>query len=342
MHDVRSLSLTLALLWPLSGCALIGYDLSDNANPTGGGAGSTGNGSHVTPPDAGTSAGTSGSTATGNAGNGSAGGSGTAGTATGGSGGGAGASADAGTPRDAGDRSDGGDAGSNFCEGMPDGTFCDDGVYCQTADTCVGGVCTSHGPKNCDLVAGPCNSGTCSEELDMCLLDPLPNGTPCGLVGQVCAEGMCSDGQDCGGIGSSCDLACPGGVCSFDCALASDCTVGCEADAHCAVDCAGADSCAVTCNSADCAIDCTDAANCNPICAGGLCQIDCRGADNCEQIICAQGATCIAVCDGDQVLEGCDFLICGSGAPQSCPDNVIVCNGECSDWNWRRPGFGWR
>src|SRR6188508_1986547 len=167
MHDRRLLQLSLALMLPLSGCALIGYDLGSDANPAGG-SGNSGGGSRVTPPGAGTGARDGGSSSTGTADGGGAG-SGSAAGASGSAGGGAaGTASDAGTRDDAGSSRDAGDAGDDMCRGMPDGTMCDDGLYCQTADVCVGGVCTPSGPKNCDLVAGAgeCNASMCSEDLD--------------------------------------------------------------------------------------------------------------------------------------------------------------------------------
>lgn len=332
MYDSRQIRLWLVLFLPLSGCMLFGYELgSDESgrNPMGDG------GAKVTPPDGMDDGGTAGMTA------GGAGEGGDAGGATPADSGPHAQGSDASTLADAatdaaipGDAGGGGDP-DDLCLGMPNGAACDDGLYCITGEICSGGACVGV-PKNCSFVDDACNTGVCGEEDDACILQPVANGTECGS-GLVCAEGMCTAAQSCGGPDQTCSLACPGPACSFDCVDAGQCTATCGAGSSCVVDCSGADDCTATCSGADCLVDCTDANNCALTCSGGAdCQVDCASANNCDQAICVQGATCALRCgDGNN----CEFGVC-EGGEQQCDSGVIVCNGDCAAWTWRSSSDG--
>jgi hypothetical protein len=67
----------------------------------------------------------------------------------------------------------------------PDGTPCDDGVFCTVGDACARGTCAG-APRDCES-GEPCRGGSCEEEAGVCSLAPDPDGTPCD-DGDRCTE----------------------------------------------------------------------------------------------------------------------------------------------------------
>jgi len=57
----------------------------------------------------------------------------------------------------------------------PDGTVCDDGLYCTVNDACTGGVCGG-APRDCSALSDQCNVGVCDEANDVCVAQPKPDG----------------------------------------------------------------------------------------------------------------------------------------------------------------------
>jgi len=83
------------------------------------------------------------------------------------------------------------------CRAEPaaDGVSCDNGMYCDGAEVCEGGVCRSEGPP-CGSDADPCQVNTCTEETHACTSVPLPDGTTCDdgdpcNGSDACLEGVC-------------------------------------------------------------------------------------------------------------------------------------------------------
>ena len=78
-----------------------------------------------------------------------------------------------------------------------DGTSCDDGAFCTTADSCQAGTCSGGGATNC-ADASACTVDTCDEGADACVHDGAPlEGTGCddGLfctVDDTCQSGACA------------------------------------------------------------------------------------------------------------------------------------------------------
>lgn len=178
----------------------------------------------------------------------------------------------------------------------PDGTLC-----CPNGDACfdpVGGCCATS-----DCPTDYCNPVSC--ENNVCVYQPLPDGTDCG---------------DC--------AACSGGVCVSTCA--GTC---CPADDAC-VDLANGGCCSVddcpprTCQSVSCdehicayqsfanGTDCGDCA----LCQDGACTNQCTPGETC----CSDTDTCVDLENG-----GC----CGD---TDCPPDPAPCAATCSD-NWCRP-----
>jgi hypothetical protein len=112
---------------------------------------------------------------------------------------------------------------------QPDGTTCDDGLFCTMTDQCAGGFCAGTG--------NPCTTGVCDEATDSCaecLADgdcddanictddacitrtcfrtnnsiPCSDGSAC-TSGDACAGGVCTPGSsvNCGGASDQCNIA---------------------------------------------------------------------------------------------------------------------------------------
>ncbi|MBW2455459.1 MAG: FG-GAP repeat protein, partial [Deltaproteobacteria bacterium] len=83
----------------------------------------------------------------------------------------------------------------------PDGSQCDDALFCNGTDLCLGGVCLTHAGDPCQ---GPDNDTDCTETCDDggddCEGDD-PNGSPC--PGGVCQVGVCTTSSGTGGGGGS-------------------------------------------------------------------------------------------------------------------------------------------
>jgi subtilisin family serine protease len=109
--------------------------------------------------------------------------------------------------------------GNGACTGAPNGTSCDDFVYCNGSDSCSNGDCTVHAGSPC--AAGICPQ-TCDEALDLCM----------HTVGNPCNDGVNCTTED----------MCFGGICAgalLDCAsLDTNCAVGTcrESDGACIAD----------------------------------------------------------------------------------------------------------
>jgi cysteine-rich repeat protein len=126
---------------------------------------------------------------------------------------------------------------------LPDGTVCDDRLYCTIGDACSGGTCAG-GSRDCSAYSDQCNTGACSELGDTCYGRAVPDGTACddgnpftprdGCLGGACAGSVCGDGildgpavggreycDDRNTITESC-MAPPGGSCVRDCSIQQD------------------------------------------------------------------------------------------------------------------------
>jgi hypothetical protein len=218
------------------------------------------------------------------------------------------------------------------CDGDSD---CDDGVYCNGAESCVAGVCQDGAPPSCPDDGLFCNgSEVCDELATDCghTGDPCDGGTICDegadlCVPLTCGNGVCEAGEDCnscpqdclsGTGGGSCDACFKGscdGVChpvkeTSDC---PDCAPGwCCGDGFCSGD-ETVDNCAVDCGCSSDA-ECNDNETCTTdTCQGGACVNSwpaCGAADGCC------GPNCTAATDSD----------CAS---QCVASNACNCNGKC-------------
>ena len=232
------------------------------------------------------------------------------------------------------------------------GTPCDDGLFCNGADTCSGGVCSGHVGSPCPGADGDANCAeSCNEASDTCTA-PDSNGSPC-KDGLFCtATDTCSNGV-CGGSGTPCPGADGDGNCAESCNEAADtCTAAdangsaCNDGLFCTVTdtcsagvcggagtpCAGADgdaNCSETCNEA--ADNCAAADPNGSVCNDGL---FCNGADTCQAGACSQHlASPCAGADGDgNCAESCDEAAdnCAAADPNgsACSDGLACTTGE--------------
>ncbi|MFZ5559887.1 MAG: S8 family peptidase [Patescibacteria group bacterium] len=75
----------------------------------------------------------------------------------------------------------------------PDGTACDDGLYCNTGETCQAGVCGGGSARTCDDGTA-CTTDSCNESLDKCENIWPGCGISDGCCGPTCTW---ADDQDC-------------------------------------------------------------------------------------------------------------------------------------------------
>src|SRR5205085_11611277 len=81
---------------------------------------------------------------------------------------------------------------SVLCQHPNNSAPCNDGVFCNGADTCAGGSCTVHPGDPCTGGA-ECNV-TCNEGAGNCF---DPSGTACTDDGNVCTNDQCNGAGTC-------------------------------------------------------------------------------------------------------------------------------------------------
>jgi hypothetical protein len=108
---------------------------------------------------------------------------------------------------------------------LPDGTACDDGLFCTVNDACKKGTCTG-APNTCAAPGDVCMIGTCDEVQKSCVAVPGNDGKACDdqnlcTTGETCSGGKCvggkpaNDGKACDdGDGCTSGTTCAAGVCT--------------------------------------------------------------------------------------------------------------------------------
>lgn len=168
---------------------------------------------------------------------------------------------------------------------------CDNGVFCDGAETCVDGDCAAG--------TAPCTADqTCDETNDICL-------------NPTCAsDADCDNGSFCDGAEACVDGACVAGVdpCTADQTCDEDndvCITPCAADA----DCDNGDYC-------DGTETCVDGA-----CAAGT--SPCAEGQDCDEATDTCGCTTDADCDNGVFCDGAETCDVGTGV---CVDGDVPCN----------------
>ena len=165
---------------------------------------------------------------------------------------------------------------------------CQDGLFCNGADTCSAGTCSAHAGDPC-ASGGQC-ADTCNEAADSCNLaddTPCDDGLFCTVV-DACAAGACvGSGDPCFG-GAECSAAC--NEAADDCFDANG--VSCTDDGNPCTDdfCDGDGGCVHVANAAPCddGLSCTS----NDTCGDGVCAGDpppeCDDNNPCTVDLCAE------------------------------------------------------
>ena len=204
----------------------------------------------------------------------------------------------------------------------PNGSACSDGVFCNGADTCNAGACSTHTGDPC---LGPDGDGNCSESCN----EGADDCTAADPNGSACTDGLFCDGTD----------TCSGGTCS---AHAGDPCPGPDGDGNCSESCnEAADACTAPDPNGTA---CTDGLFCtgSDTCGGGACSVHtgdpCVGPDgdgNCSES-CNEGADdCTApdpdgtACTDGLFCNGTDT--CGGGTCATHGGDPCVGGTECND-----------
>jgi hypothetical protein len=146
---------------------------------------------------------------------------------------------------------------------------CDDGVFCNGADTCTGGNCTQHAGDPC---AGGAECATVCDETNDACADPA--GTSCTDEGNPCTDEACDGAGTC--AHSANQNACDDGL---FCNGADTCAGG--SCGHAGNPCASGDECADTCDEAT--NSCFEPAGTPCADDGDLCSSEaCDGAGSCR------------------------------------------------------------
>jgi hypothetical protein len=244
---------------------------------------------------------------------------------------------------------------------LPNGTSCDDGNPCTSADQCTEGLCLAPNTIDCDDL-NPCTTETC-EPAKGCLF--IANSLPCD-DGNICTLGDLCVGGNCIGVPKHCEDAnpCTVGVCQVEdgeCAFPlaqGSCDDGnpCTVEDHCAdgicigdpASCDDGKPCtADACNGLDGCVhtivegSCEDGNACTALdsCSAGKCKgigIACDDDNPCTDDICDPTVGCLhpanfAPCsDGDLCTYGdhCVDTIC-SGLDVSCDDGNPCTTNTC-------------
>ena len=83
-----------------------------------------------------------------------------------------------------------------------DGTTCDDGNRCTTADRCTGGACGGTA-VDCSAMSDMCNVGACNGATGACTATPVTDGTACNDM-DACTTGYMCTGGTCAGTMTGC------------------------------------------------------------------------------------------------------------------------------------------
>lgn len=109
---------------------------------------------------------------------------------------------------------------------LPDGSACDDGLFCTVEETCLEGDCQGGIARDCSHIDDTCNEGICDDDYDECMLSPFEEGTEC-VSDQF--YGICLDTEICNGEGTCVQIFKEAGVLcrqgdGTDCNLDEVCT----------------------------------------------------------------------------------------------------------------------
>ncbi|MEO7331406.1 MAG: choice-of-anchor J domain-containing protein [Minicystis sp.] len=88
----------------------------------------------------------------------------------------------------------------------PNGTVCDDTLFCSVNDVCTEGKCGGTATNTCGKKLDPCSAVVCYEESKTCDITPVNDGSACTPTDLCQANGVCHLG-DCQGMAKDCTFS---------------------------------------------------------------------------------------------------------------------------------------
>jgi len=228
---------------------------------------------------------------------------------------------------------------------------CDDGVYCNGAETCVDGACQDGTPPDCSddglfcngsEVCDEANQGECGHTGDPCTAPTVCNEDTDQCELPSCGNTICDAGEDCNSCPADCISGTAGGNDPTDCfkdkvdgvchpkkdgPKCPDCVSswccgdgvceGEENNGNCALDCGATSFCPDgTCNgdenSCSCPGDCGAPPSTETSCTDSV-DNDCNGFTDCDDPYCSNNPICVEPDCGER------GVICDSG--EDCCSN---------------------
>jgi len=178
---------------------------------------------------------------------------------------------------------------------------CDDGLYCNGAETFDGLNCQPGAPPDCTALTNQCNDASCDEVNDQCVAAATNEGLACDdgdlcTVGDTCLSGVCETTPvDCSSLDDTCNV----GTCD-------------PADGSCIV---------VPANEGG---SCDDAVFCNGVdtCSSGVCV---SAGDPCDPLFCDEVDD---VCLAPGQVAGLEVFYAGRFLDQPNPSKGFLAVGE--------------
>jgi cysteine-rich repeat protein len=219
-----------------------------------------------------------------------------------------------------------GDCCSAICELEMLGSVCDDGLFCNSGETCAAGVCAGGSAIDCSASADQCNAGICNEAAGACQASPINEDAACddGLFcnsGETCAAGVCAGGSaiDCSASADQCN----GGVCNEAAGACQASPINEDAACDDGLFCNSGETCAAGVCAGGSATDCSASAD---QCNGGVCN---ESAAVCQASPINEGAACDDL-DACMVDDMCFGGVCTSGSTLDC-DDLDECTADGCD-----------
>jgi hypothetical protein len=94
------------------------------------------------------------------------------------------------------------DAGACKIVPRPNGTPCDDGLFCTVGETCTDGACGNAKPNLCG--ASDCLNGVCNEAAKQCFVTAVADDTPCAVQSDPCTVGASCKSGECVALEKDC------------------------------------------------------------------------------------------------------------------------------------------
>ncbi len=230
------------------------------------------------------------------------------------------------------------DAGGGCVHTPLSGTSCDDTLYCNGADTCNAGACTTHAGNPCSGPDGDANcKESCSEAAENCTLnDPdvsaCNDGKSCtntdqcagGVCGGIANDALCNDSKEC--TDEVCNPASASANAATGCVITTDISNTCSDGSLCTT----SDACRADATCQGTAKVCTDGLSCTDeacIPATGVCSASALKADYCKisnQCVSQGTVRGTAAVNKDYPCQECNTVVrTDDWSPRA---NTVVCN----------------